>query len=491
MARRADADFSDIDLNKDSKKLLSALLARETFKPNPSLGGSVLNGLAMGLMGLNEKQDEERGLASQGAIVERLYGGSKPLPGSVSPAVTAAPDGAVSPQALAGALQGQQPRGYRNMNPLNIEDGPFAQGQQGYAGTDGRFAKFASMDHGLGAANKLMDVYQNKHGLNTVGGIINRWAPASDGNNVQSYISNVAKQAGIAPDQPLTPETRQSVIGAMAQHENGRPLPQQPVQMAQVDPRIDEVRRMYDDKTNGISPSQRARMGQWLIQQKTKPPETTDEIKEYRLYKQEGGPKNFNDWKIDLKRASATNVTTNVGGGSDKQIFDAMDEHAKSARTAATGLTSLRTARSAIEGGAITGFAANPRLQFQKLGAALGLANSDRIVNTETFRAAIAPQVAAVMKATVGNVQISNADREFAERAAGGDITLDERSIARLLDIMERGGKVILDDHQKRIDRVYPDKDKYSRERAIFGVEAPAEAPRRERIYNPATGKIE
>jgi hypothetical protein len=130
-----------------------------------------------------------------------------------------------------------QPRGIRNNNPLNIEAGNFTQGQPGFAGSDGRFAKFASMDQGVGAANKLLDVYQNKHGLNTVAGIVGRWAPSSDGNNVSSYAANVSKQLGIDPNAPIPPEMRQQLIAAMGQHENGRPVPMgQPQQMAQAQP---------------------------------------------------------------------------------------------------------------------------------------------------------------------------------------------------------------------------------------------------------------
>jgi len=208
------------------------------------------------------------------------------------------------------------------------------------------------------------------------------------------------------------------------------------------------------------------------INQRLKP-ETTDEIKEYNLYKRQGGDKDFFNYKAELKKAGAVNVNTNVGGGTDKQIFDTMDESAKAARATATGLTGLREARAALEGGAITGFGANQMLDFRKLGSALGLANSDKIVNTETFRAAIAPQVAAVMKSTVGTTNISNSDREFAAKAAGGDITLDGKSIARLLDIMERAGTTQLEGHQKRLEKVYPDANKYSRERAVFGVDMP------------------
>ena len=133
-------------------------------------------------------------------------------------------------EGLAGVLGGQDqsaPRGIRNNNPLNIEAGQFTQGLPGFSGSDGRFAKFASLDQGIQAADQLLQTYATKHGLNTVAGIVGRWAPANDGNNVNSYATNVAKQLGVDPNAPLdmgNPEMRQKLIGAMAQHENGRQL---------------------------------------------------------------------------------------------------------------------------------------------------------------------------------------------------------------------------------------------------------------------------
>lgn len=169
-------------------------------------------------------------------------------------------------------------------------------------------------------------------------------------------------------------------------------------------------------------------------------------------------------------------VNVNVGGGSDKQMFDAVKESADAARAAATGLTAIQEARGAIEGGAILGAGADARLGFAKLGQVLGLGDPEKIVNTETFRSAIAPQVAATMKATVGSTQISNADREFAEKAAGGSITLDPKSITRLLGIMEKANRVIIEQHQSRLDTIYDDKDKFKKERALFSVAAPERA---------------
>jgi hypothetical protein len=195
------------------------------------------------------------------------------------------------------------------------------------------------------------------------------------------------------------------------------------------------------------------------------------------------------------------------GGGSDKQIFDAFDERSKAARAAAQGLTAITNARSAIngDGGSITGSGADFRLGLQKAAAQLGLADADKVINTETFRSAIAPQIAAVLKATVGTANISDSDRRFAEKAAGGSIELDKGSINRLLDIMERAGTSHLKQYQDQLDAVYPDAEKHKRERALFGVPMPTLAPAtppiaaapvppqagRIRKFNPATGALE
>lgn len=171
-------------------------------------------------------------------------------------------------------------------------------------------------------------------------------------------------------------------------------------------------------------------------------------------------------------------VTVNMGGGSDKQVFDSMEASATAARSAATGLASLAEAEKAMEDGIISGAFADERLGAAKLGALFGVTDPKIIENTEAFRAAIAPQVAAIMKATVGSTQISNADREFAERAAGGSISLDAASINRLLGIMKKAGQIAIDAHNARLDAVYPETpdQTYRRERALFVVQSPIAA---------------
>lgn len=113
-------------------------------------------------------------------------------------------------------------RGLRNNNPGNIEDGPFAKGLPGYAGGDGRFAKFANIDHGQEAIHRLLGVY-GQQGINTVSGIINKWAPLGDNNPTSDYAATVAKALGVSPDQKIdlkNPDILKQIGLAIGQFEN-------------------------------------------------------------------------------------------------------------------------------------------------------------------------------------------------------------------------------------------------------------------------------
>lgn len=169
-------------------------------------------------------------------------------------------------------------------------------------------------------------------------------------------------------------------------------------------------------------------------------------------------------------------VNIDMGGGNDKSVFDEMRDRYNQVRTMGQGLRALQEAKKAIMGGAITGPGANTRLLLQRIGAAVGIADPEKIVNTETFRSAIAPQVAAMIKATVGSTQISNTDRDFAMMAVGGDIELNEGTILRLVDIMERANIAAIDDYQSRLDKVYDPNVQdptVQRSRALFEIQDP------------------
>jgi hypothetical protein len=166
-------------------------------------------------------------------------------------------------------------------------------------------------------------------------------------------------------------------------------------------------------------------------------------------------------------------TVVNMGGGSDKQVFDTIAASGEKAGAALVGLNGLSEASKALDGGAITGFAADQRLFLSKLGNYIGVTDPAAVENTETFRAAIAPQVSAMIKATVGSANISNADREFAEKAAAGSIQLDEASIKRMIKIMDKMGREAVRLHNEKVDTVYPAGGAFDRERALFLLPEP------------------
>lgn len=201
------------------RKIAQAMMARSgDYSPiqSPWQGvARVAEGLAGGLDARTADAAEKRNATAEQALLASLIPGAA----ASAPAAPAAP--AAAP-AVAG--DASLPRGIRNNNPLNIEAGTFTSSQPGFVGSDGRFARFETPEAGVAAASRLLDTYEKKHGLNTVAGIIGRWAPTSDGNNVSAYAANVSRQLGIDPNAPIPPEKRMALIAAMGQHENGRPI---------------------------------------------------------------------------------------------------------------------------------------------------------------------------------------------------------------------------------------------------------------------------
>jgi len=100
------------------------------------------------------------------------------------------------------------PRGIRNNNPGNIDQNGKNDwnGRDPWEGSvkgdDSRFVTFATTEMGIRALGKLLRTYQNIHGLNTIEGIITRWAPPKE-NDTPAYIALVSRLTGIGPKQKI------------------------------------------------------------------------------------------------------------------------------------------------------------------------------------------------------------------------------------------------------------------------------------------------
>ncbi|MBU9831272.1 hypothetical protein J1779_15150 [Rahnella sp. FC061912-K] len=117
-------------------------------------------------------------------------------------------------------------RGIRNNNPGNIEFND-NNSWQGQTGSDGRFAKFETPEHGIRALGRNLLSY-GKQGIDTPAEIIGRWAPpGKDGkeNDTQAYIKSVCAQLGVKADQPLdltNADTLANLCNAIMKQENGK-----------------------------------------------------------------------------------------------------------------------------------------------------------------------------------------------------------------------------------------------------------------------------
>lgn len=114
-------------------------------------------------------------------------------------------------------------RGLRNNNPGNIRhDGTRWQGEI-IPSTDFAFKQFKTMAYGYRAMLKLLRNYALLHHCYTIRTMVSRWAPPSE-NDTKSYITTVAKIAGIDPDRRIDIYDRHlmcSLAGAMSRVENG------------------------------------------------------------------------------------------------------------------------------------------------------------------------------------------------------------------------------------------------------------------------------
>lgn len=100
---------------------------------------------------------------------------------------------------------------------------------KGNAGNDGTFVIFTDTTFGLRAV--ALDLYNKitNDGLNTITLIVNKYAPASDSNDVGAYIASMTADTGFGADQVLIADaaTLAALVRAVINHEIGDTLSQQ------------------------------------------------------------------------------------------------------------------------------------------------------------------------------------------------------------------------------------------------------------------------
>ena len=111
--------------------------------------------------------------------------------------------------------------GQRINNPFNIR-----QANQGFVGESGEESGFVSFDdpmYGVRAADRVLSTYGRDYGINSIRGLLNRYAPPEDDNDTESYISYVSNKLGVDPDAEIdlsNPEIRSQVLSPIAMFES-------------------------------------------------------------------------------------------------------------------------------------------------------------------------------------------------------------------------------------------------------------------------------
>lgn len=215
----------------------------------------------------------------------------------------------------------------------------------------------------------------------------------SSGNEV---LANFNEQTG----QYLDPNTNQVISGV-------RPVGKQE---AQGTPLMKEAAMIYPDDIQ----MQR----KWILDQRAKPTGTTV--------------------NVDMSEKTNKELINTIG----KKRGEYMVGLYESARNAVKALESSKEALDLLDSGVITGFGAE---FLTSLGSALnqvGISfNEDAVANSQAYGAAMAKQVAEIIKAFGAGTGLSDADREFAIKAAGGLISMNEPAIRRVIDINNRASK--------------------------------------------------
>jgi len=117
------------------------------------------------------------------------------------------------------------PRGIRNNNPGNIRIGDKWQGLvMSMERKDADFCEFKDPTWGIRALAATLITYQDRYKINTIDGIIKRWAPPIE-NNTQEYINAVSRLTRFGAHDTLDLhryEAMQPILEAIIRHENGR-----------------------------------------------------------------------------------------------------------------------------------------------------------------------------------------------------------------------------------------------------------------------------
>lgn len=157
--------------------------------------------------------------------------------------------------------------------------------------------------------------------------------------------------------------------------------------------------------------------------------------------------------------AGAAKIVNQVGSTAFEELAKAgaknIAKQQEEAESAASTINVVHNARRELDKGIFTGFGANVALGVGRMLSQAGFkAAEDPVANTQAYAAYTGNLVGQIIKQFGAGTGLSDADREYAQKIAGGDIKLDEKALRRLLDLNEKGLRIIVQRYKKKAKQI-------------------------------------
>lgn len=172
------------------------------FNPNIPAGGTPLFDASGNVVGINS-------IPGAAGVTQQMSAAKTAGEGSQLPYAGVDAQGNPLPVTNRTAAATGVPAPLRNNNPGALMPG-------------GSLAQYPDLQTGLQAMDSNLANY-GKQGVNTVSGVISKWAPPNE-NDTQAYIKDVSQRLGVNPNQKIdltNPAQRQALSTAIMLHENG------------------------------------------------------------------------------------------------------------------------------------------------------------------------------------------------------------------------------------------------------------------------------
>lgn len=162
-----------------------------------------------------------------------------------------------------------------------------------------------------------------------------------------------------------------------------------------------------------------------------------------------------------------------IQGPLNDKFMAQLDDSYKNAVTAQDTIRQTQILGDILKRGITTGVGADYKLGLGRALASSGLTSGEDVANTEAFISQIGKNTLTLVKQLGSGSGISDADREYAANIAGGKITLNEKSIRRILDIQQRAAAGTIDRHNAKYKDFFADDSLPQYQRDSFRVDRP------------------